>query len=149
MGAGTNQHKQAGTGADEDKRGQMGGDEHGQAGTCTHEQERAGAGISTVKLGQARMSTDEHNEHNRVGTKGGVNKHWGVLMSVNRCEGSAGGMDGYRGVQTSIGGSANEREQVTAGATATGAAALTAGAGAIGLLHGPLPLFHSLLLYFW
>ena len=92
------------------------------------------------------MSTTEHN---RAGTKGGVNKHRGVLMSANRCEGSVGGMDGYRGVQTSTGGSANEREQVTAGATATGAAALTAGAGAIGLLHGPLPLFHSLLLYFW
>ena len=70
MGAGTNQHQQAGTGADEDKRGQMGGDEHGQAGTCTHEQERAGAGISTVTLGQARMSTDEHNRAQPSGHKG-------------------------------------------------------------------------------
>ena len=37
-------------------------------------------------------------------------------------EGSAGRMDGYRGVQMSTGGGANERKQVTVGATATGAA---------------------------
>jgi hypothetical protein len=57
-------------------------------------------------------------------------------------------MDGYRGVRTSTGGGANEREQVAAGATVMGAAAPTAAAGAMGLLHGPSPFSHSLLLYF-